>query len=47
MEEKKDYRAELFYEPKNGYETMDAGQRSAMEASSTIRAPSASACATR
>ena len=32
MEEKKDYRAELFYEPKNGYETMDAGQRSAMEA---------------
>ena len=32
MEEKKDYRAELFYEPKNGYETMDAEQRSAMEA---------------
>ena len=32
MEEKKDYRAELFYEPKNGYETMSADGREAMDA---------------
>ena len=32
MEEKKDYRAKLFYEPKNGYETMNSEQRSEMEA---------------
>ena len=32
MEEKKDYRAELFYEPKNGYETMSAAGREAMDA---------------
>ena len=31
MEEKKDYRKELFYEKKNGYDNMDAAARSAME----------------
>ena len=31
MEEKKDYRKELFYEKKNGYDSMDAAARSAME----------------
>ena len=31
MEEKKDYRAELFYEPKNGFDTMTAEDRAAME----------------
>ena len=32
MEEKKDYRKELFYEKKNGYDSMDAAAREAMEA---------------
>ena len=31
MEEKKDYRKELFYEKKNGYDSMDAAARAAME----------------
>lgn len=31
MEEKKDYRKELFYKKKNGYDNMDAAARSAME----------------
>ena len=31
MEEKKDYRAELFYEPKNGYDTLDLAGREAMD----------------
>lgn len=31
MEEKKDYRKELFYKKKNGYDNMDAASRSAME----------------
>ena len=32
MEEKKDYRAELFYEPKNGYDTLSDAGREALEA---------------
>lgn len=32
MEEKKDYRKELFYEKKNGYDSMDSAAREAMEA---------------
>ena len=32
MEEKKDYRKELFYEKKNGYDSVDAAAREAMEA---------------
>ena len=32
MEEKQDYRKELFYEKKNGYDSMDAAAREAMEA---------------
>ena len=32
MEEKKDYRKELFYEKKNGYDSMGAAAREAMEA---------------
>ena len=31
MEEKKDYRAELFYEPKNGYDTLSDAGREALE----------------
>lgn len=31
MEEKKDYRKELFYEKKNGYDLMDKESRAAME----------------
>ena len=31
MEEKKDYRAELFYEPKNGYDTLSAEGRGELE----------------
>ena len=31
MDGKKDYREELFYEPKNGYDAMDAGERALME----------------
>ena len=32
MEEKKDDRKELFYEKKNGYDSMDAAAREAKEA---------------
>ena len=32
MEEKKDYRAELFYEPRNGYDGLSPAGREAMDA---------------
>ena len=32
MEEKKDYRAELFYEQKNGYDSLSHEGREAMDA---------------
>ena len=38
MEEKKDYRDELFYQPKNGYDRLSSEEAGKVESKATARA---------